>query len=237
MCIRDSWEEDLGLEEPDEIVDVGQVAFINGPSEVTSATPVGSQVQPGQSLIVVDTLRTTGILSLPIGASLVTDLVATGTPVSDGMTLGSLTTTDGEFSIIGVAGPVDEDREDAFEVEVEPGSVIAEVLLDREEWLEAGRPLFRWEVPEGAIELEVAVGDSDTFEVGNAVQVELPDESIIDATVTEKSDVARTLQVGQDTVTVVDVTVEPVDAIASDFSAGPVTVRTCLLYTSDAADE
>lgn len=220
------WEEELGFEEPDQIVDAGQVAFITGISEVTSTTAVGSQVQPGQSLLVVDTVSETGLLSLPTDASLITELVSIGTPLSDGMTLAMVTTSDGEFPVVGVVTAPNEDREDAFEVEIEPGAVIAEVLLDRDEWLEAGWPLLRWELPQGAIEMEVAVGDSDTFEVGTALQVELPDETIIDASVTEKSDVARTVQVGQETATVVDVSIEPVEPIAGDFSAGPVTVRT-----------
>lgn len=167
------WEIDLGLDEPDTVVAAGQIAFIDGPSEVASRTTLGSQMNPGQVLLSTVTLATSGFV-------------------------------DAEADV----------PDDAFlaqTYDVENGEI--------------GRPLFRWESPQGGIELAVNVDDAETFPSGATVQVELPDGQVVDATVDAVSEVARTIQEGQDTVTVVDVSIEPVTPIRSDFTAGPVTIR------------
>lgn len=54
------WEIDLGFELPDGTVDAGQIAFISGPSEVTSRTAVGSQIAQGQPLLSIVTQAESG---------------------------------------------------------------------------------------------------------------------------------------------------------------------------------
>ena len=167
------WELDLGLE-LDGIVELGQIAFIPGPSEVLSQTSVGNLVNAGQELLTVSTLAESGFVF----------------PDSDPAPEGS--------QIVAIAD--------------ESGS------------LETGRPTNRWELPQSAITIEVDVDEADTFAIGTAVTVELPGDQTVAAEVTEISDVARQIQNGQDTATVVDVTVQPTEDLDSAFTAGPVII-------------
>lgn len=90
---------------------------------------------------------------------------------------------------------------------------------------QAGRPTSRWELPQESITVEVDVDETDSFPVGLDVEVELPDGQLIPATVESIDDVARTIQQGQSSVNVVDVTIQPLDNIESAFTTGPVVIR------------
>lgn len=165
------WETELGLPTPDEVVPTGQVAFIEGPSEVSNGATVGSQVNAGQAIVNTVTLAEVGFVAL---------------------------------------------SEDA------PNGAVVEVVVEE---VVAGDGLLRWELPLGAIQLAVGVDEVATFEIGREVEVELPDSQVVAAQVTEVSDVARSVQDGGNTVTVVDVTIQPDEPIESIFTAGPVTIR------------
>lgn len=219
------WETELGFVEPDTVVANGQVAFIAGPSEVATRTPVGSQVSQGQSLLTTVTLAESGFLELPVEVAAIISLAQAGEPLIDGEAIGEVELAEERFSLIGVAGDANPDRTDAFEVEIPTGAVIAETLFDSAMYVDAGQPIHRWEIPQSGIELEIDVGETDGFPIGLEVDVELPDGEVIPARVDEVGDVARTVQDGQDTITVVDVTIQPLDAIESSFTTGPVTVR------------
>ena len=219
------WEEDLGIESPDTEVAAGQIAFIAGPSEVTSRTATGSQAAPGQPLLVTVTLAESGYLANPTNVAAVGALADRGVVLEDGLVLADLTIDDEVVPAIAVTGEPDPDRTDAREVEVPGGAIIVDTVLDVFAWTEAGRPTHRWEIAQGAIELEVDVDNIDEFEAGMPVVVELPDETLIDAVVDEVGDVARTVQVGQNTSTVLDVTIQPVEPLTGSFTAGPVTIR------------
>ena len=219
------WETDLGIEEPDDTVDLGQIAFIAGPSEVTSRTAAGSQAAPGQPLLVTVTLAESGFLANPVDADAVGALAAVDVVLADGVALADVTLDDTVVPAVAVTDEPDPDRTDAYEVQVPDGAVIAATILDVFDGTEAGRPTHRWELPQGAIELEVDVDNIDEFEVGLPVVVELPDGTLIDAVVDEIGDVARTTQVGQNAVTVLDVVIEPTEPLTGTFSAGPVTIR------------
>ncbi len=56
------WEVALGIDLADGKVDAGQIAFIEGPSEVLDRTSVGNQVNPGQPLLTTLTLATSGFV-------------------------------------------------------------------------------------------------------------------------------------------------------------------------------
>ncbi len=219
------WETDLGIETPDAAVAVGQLAFIAGPSEVATRTAVGSQVTPGQSLATTVTLAASGFLTLPTNVTSISELITPGSELTDGVQVGIAEQTGELLPIVAVAGDPNLDRTDAIEVSLPVDAVVVETVLERTEWLEAGQPLHRWEAPQGSIELEVDVDESDTFPLGLSVQVELPDGQLIDASVDTVDDVARTVQDGQDTLTIVDVSIQPTGPVESDFTSGPVIVR------------
>lgn len=182
------WELDLGFDEPDTIVSVGQIAFIEGPSEVLSRVPTGSQMSPGLALMTTILLAESTYVTVPENTNDVEALVAGGLSIDD-------------------------DAE------------IVDTVLDLEGAVEAGRPVYRTERAQERIELAVSVDETDTFPIGQAVEIELPDSQLILAEVTDVSDVARAIQSGQDTVTVVDITIQPLDELDTSFSSGPVTIR------------
>jgi peptidoglycan hydrolase-like protein with peptidoglycan-binding domain len=219
------WETDLGLEDPDTIIAAGQIAFIAGPSEVATRTAVGSQVTPGQSLATTVTLAKSGYLTLPVGVSAIAQLASPGVELTEGLTIGEVE-RDGEIlPLITVAGVPDNERTDAVEVALVMDAVVMATVLERSESIEAGQPLHLWEAPQGSIELEVDVDEIENFPVGLAVEVELPDGHVVSAIVDSVDDVARTVQSGQDSLTIVDVSIQPTGPVDSDFASGPVTVR------------
>ncbi len=174
------WETELELDEPDTVVDAGQVAFISGPSEVSAHATVGSQVVPGQVLLSAITLTESGYVRLPDD-----------------------------------------------EAELDAGATTTPIVLDEYDGDEAGRPTHVWSVEQGSIVLAIDVDRIDEFPVGLTVDVELPDGEVVDAEITEVGEVARRVATGQgqETVTVVDVTVQPLAELDSAFTTGPVVVR------------
>lgn len=194
-ALVEAWETELGLAEPDGEVAAGQVAFIAGPSEATSRTSVGSQVNAGQQLIAAVTLAESGFVVVPNEESL------------------------DSFSFdLSVGEPVEGDG-------IASGAIVAETLIEDASLTTEGQPVYRWEADLGSIQLAVDVDEASTFDVGRELEIELPDGQLIDASVTDQSDVARAVQEGGNTVTVIDVTIKPVEPIESSISAGPVTVR------------
>ena len=189
-----AWEQSLGLTTPDGTVDAGQIAFVPGPSEVTSRTPVGTQVNAGQQILGTVTVAESGFVAASVDED--------GQPIELTLNLGD---------------PVDGD-------DISEGATVVEVLNDSTT-AAVGRPLYRWEAGLGSIQLAVDVDEVSAFELGRTLQVELPDGQLVDASVTELSDVARSIQNGNQTTTVIDVTVQPDEPIESIVSAGPVTIR------------
>lgn len=220
------WEESLGFESPDDVVSEGQIAFIDGPSEVVTTTAVGSQAVQGQPLLTTVTAADSGYVLLPQTASAVEGLADIATELVPGIVLATATIDDAKIPIIGVDGEPNIHRDDALEVRIQVGATVTEVLQTENEWVEAGRPLLRYQIERSAIETAVSVADSDAFTVGTFVDVELPDESLVAALVTDLSVVARTVQDGQNTTTVVDIVIQPIDPLSSTFTSGPVVIRT-----------
>ena len=190
-----AWEQDLGIAIPDGTVDAGQIAFISGPSEVTSRTPVGSQVNAGQQILGTVTLAESGFIGAP------NEEDAPTFPFD--VNVGDEIATD----------------------EVPAGALVTEVFIEDGSLAVVGRPVYQWEADLGSIQLAVDVDEASNFEVGRPLAVELPDGQVVDASVTDLSDVARAIQNGNNTVTVIDVTVQPNEPIESIFTAGPVTIR------------
>lgn len=219
------WETDLGIEDPDNVVSAGQVAFVSGPSEITSRTTVGSQVSPGQSLATTVTLAESGFLILPAAVVSLTELVEPGTVLLDGDAIGQAELDGATVPLIAVTSSPDLARTDAIEMRIPTGANVAEVVLADPSWIEAGQPVYRWEASQGSIELEVDVDESNAFPVGLAVEVQLPDGQLVPAIVDTVDDVARTIQDGGNTITVVDVSIQPTESVDSTFTSGPVTVR------------
>lgn len=220
------WEESLGFENPDAEVSAGQIAFIDGPSEVVTSTAVGSQAAQGQALLATVTVADSGFLRLPQTVSSIAMVADSSTELVPDIVLATTVVDDRELPLIGVDRPPDTEREDAIEIQIQVGATIVEVLSEDRALVEVGRPLFRFEIEQSAIETAVAVSDSDAFTVGTEVEVELPDTSLVTAMVTDLSVVARTVQDGQNTNTVVDIVIEPVEPLSSTFTSGPVTIRT-----------
>ncbi|MGI9606108.1 MAG: hypothetical protein ACR2P0_08220 [Acidimicrobiales bacterium] len=211
------WEEDLNID-ADYTVELGRIAFISGPAEIVSTGVVGAQAGPGQPILQIDVIAESGFASAPFTATTLGDMPAVGIEVTDGSVLLALDDTPI------VAGA---DDPDGGEINVPATSVIVEHYPQVDGFIEQGRPLFRYELRQGSISLPIAVAESDTLAVGDTVEVELPDENLIEAVVTEKSDVARTLpNAGGPNSTVVDLTLQPVDSLPDALTAGPVIVRT-----------
>lgn len=219
------WETDLGIEDPDTVVSAGQIAFVSGPSEITSRTTVGSQVSPGQPLATTVTLAESGFLTLPQAVVSLTGLVEPGAALIDGATIGQVELDEGTVPLVAVTAAPDLDRADAIEIEVPDGASVAQLVLGDPNWIEAGQPIYQWEAPQGSIELEVDVDETDAFPVGLAVEVLLPDGQLVPATVDAVDDVARTIQDGGNTTTVVDVSIQANEPVESTFTSGPVTIR------------
>lgn len=224
-----AWETELGFSAPDGVVSAGQIAFITGPSEVTSRTPVGTQVNAGQQILGTVTLAETGFVTVPAALNSIDPTLAVGDELIEGSEAARINADDETGSGVLVIAPTAEDAidEDTLDfVAVAPiGATVAAVVLDNTTAVAAGRPIYRWESDLGSIALAVDVSEADTFEIDRPLVVELPDGQLVDATVTDLSDVARAIQDGNNTVTVIDVTVQPNAAIESIFTAGPVTVR------------
>ena len=189
-----AWEQSLEIATPDGTVDAGQIAFIPGPSEVTSRTPVGSQVNAGQQILGTVTLAESGYIS---------------------------TSVDDDGQVVDIAFEL---GDPASGEGVPDGATVVEALRDAAS-ATAGQPVYRWEVDLGSIQLAVDVDEVSAFELGRTLQVELPDGQLVDASVADLSDVARSIQNGNNTTTVIDVTVQPDQPIESIFTAGPVTIR------------
>ena len=189
-----AWEQSLGLATPDGTVDAGQIAFIAGPSEVTSRTPVGTQVNAGQQILGTVTIAESGFVAASVDDE--------GQPIELTLSIGDEVSGD----------------------DVAEGATVVEALIDPAT-ATAGQPLYRWEADLGSIQLAADVDEASTFEIGRTLQVELPDGQVVDASVTDLSDVARSIQNGNNTTTVIDVTVQPDQPLESIFTAGPVTIR------------
>jgi len=158
-----------------------------------------------------DTTVAAGQIAFISGPSEVVSRTAVGSQINTGQPLlTTVTLAESGFVEVGATTPPD-----AAIIPVDDQAVTDE----------AGRPVLRWELPQSSITVEVDVDRSDTFPVGLGVEVELPDGQLVTATVESVDDVARTIQQGQDSITVVDVTIQPADDLDSNFTAGPVTVR------------
>ncbi len=139
-----------------------------------------------------------------------------------------------DIPVVGVDGEPNDENEDALELQILIGATLVEAIMSDEESVEAGRPMFRYEIEQSAIETVVAVSDSDVFVVGTEVEIELPDSSLVKALVTNQSVVARTVQEGQNSTTVVDIVIEPTELLTTSFTSGPVIIRTQDASTLDA---
>jgi len=228
------WEESLGFENPDSVVAEGQVAFIDGPSEVVSTTAVGSQAAQGQALLTTVTAANSGYLRLPGSVTSISGFADIGTELTPGVVLATATIGGAEIPVVGVDGEPNDENEDALELQILIGATLVEAIMSDEESVEAGRPMFRYEIEQSAIETVVAVSDSDVFAVGTEVEIELPDSSLVKALVTNQSVVARTVQEGQNSTTVVDIVIEPTEPLTTSFTSGPVIIRTQDASTLDA---
>jgi len=241
-AVVELWEIDLGLPEPDGIVSEGQIAFIAGPSEVTSRTAVGSQVNAGQQILGTVTLAESGFITVPRSLNSLEATLEVGSELLLDTNAGRIDFDDDAGEAGGALLIVDEglaegsDNEDAIDAYAlaPTGAIVTEVVLDDTSFVAAGRPIYRWEIALNSIQLAVNVDETSSFDVGRAVEVELPDGQIVAASVAEVSDVARAVQDGGDTATVVDVTVQANDPIESIFTAGPVAIRVETDATLDA---
>ena len=155
------------------------------------------------------------------GPSEVVSRTPVGSQVSPGQSLLS-TITLAESGFITVT---DDELETTEDIPADAVSTTIDTGVSDEAVLAVGRPIGLWEAALNAIALEVDVDVIDTFPLDRQVDVELPDGQIIAARVSEVSDVARTQQAGNANVTVVDISIAPIDEIESNFTAGPVTIR------------
>ncbi|NNC79275.1 MAG: hypothetical protein HKN94_03890 [Acidimicrobiales bacterium] len=158
-----------------------------------------------------DTIVDAGQIAFVAGPSEVASRTAVGSLVNTGQPLLTAVTLAKSGFVANDAAP--------------PADAVTFPIDDDAETDEAGRPLSRWEEAQGSISVEVDVDESDSFPLGLDVEVELPDGQVIAARVESVSDVARTLQQGQNSITVVDVAIQPLDELDSSFTTGPVVVR------------
>lgn len=155
------------------------------------------------------------------GPSEVVSRTPVGSQVSPGQSLlSTLTLADSGFIVV-----TEDELDAAEEIPLDAVSTTIDTGVSEDALLAVGRPIGLWESALNTIALEVDVDVIDTFPVDRQVDVELPDGQVIGARVAVVSDVARTQQAGNASVTVVDVSIAPLDEIESSFTAGPVTIR------------
>lgn len=155
------------------------------------------------------------------GPSEVVSRTPVGSQVSPGQSLlSTLTLAESGFIVV-----TEDELDTTDEIPLDAVSTMIDTGVSEDALLAVGRPIGLWEAALNAIALEVDVDVIDTFPLDREVDVELPDGQIIAARVDEVSEVARTQQNGNANVTVVDVSIAPLDEIESSFTAGPVTIR------------
>lgn len=104
---------------------------------------------------------------------------------------------------------------------VAPDQRVAGHLVTVGDTLASARPVLELGSPTLSVVVPVGLADQDDFVVGQTLQVELPDESMVDGIVVEVGTVAQTVQGGDATI---DVVIEITDAIDDDLPASSVTV-------------
>ena len=104
---------------------------------------------------------------------------------------------------------------------VAPDQRVSAHLVTIGDTLAAARPVLELGSPTLSVVVAVGLADQDDFVVGQTLQVELPDESMVDGIVIDVGTVAQTVQGGDATI---DVVIEITDPIDDDLSASSVTV-------------
>ena len=150
-AIVEAWETALGFDDPDGIVGAGQIAFIAGPSEVTTRTPVGAQTNAGQEILGTVTIAESGFVTVPAADEESTDPVDPVDPVAaapEGATLTAIAIDEGIEALPG---------RPLYLWESDLGSIQLAVDVDEAGTFEVGRPL-QVELPDGQI-IDAAVTD------------------------------------------------------------------------------
>jgi peptidoglycan hydrolase-like protein with peptidoglycan-binding domain len=216
----EDFQQSIGADD-DGIVQLGEVAFIPGPSVVTSVTPVGSQVGASQAAVV---LATEPLSPGPDIAQLEAALVALG--YAAGLQVDDTFTLDTRQAVLAWQADVGADVDGIVDLGEVYFSATALRVNDQIAAVGAtvgnGSPVLGITAADIVVKVDLPADDQDLVEVGDSVVVVLPDNSEVAATVDSVETVATFDQQGN---AVFDVVISLNDpAAAAGLDEAPVDV-------------
>ncbi|MEM7338822.1 MAG: peptidoglycan-binding protein [Actinomycetota bacterium] len=220
------WQEDIGVE-PTGVVDPGAAVMATGPSAVSEPAAVGSAAS---GPLVTLAPRTSVVDVVAAADGVVSDLAPEGTAIEEGTVLFVVADVPVVATLDSAAATADEaDTEadaaiDVMMVVVPAGHSVGSLHVEEGALVTGGGPVLTTARSELQVSLTVDVAEADEFSIGQAVLIELADETTVDGAVVAVSDVIRPTT-NQDTPTVdVIVAVVGADDADADVVEGPVTV-------------
>ncbi len=215
------WQDDMGLEVTG-IFDAQTAIVVDGPVSVTTAPQIGDPARSGVTLASVSARAiTTTVVADQIGQ--LSNLADLGTPIEHGSVLYLVGDTEVRAltSVTEVDGLAEDGIERAY-VLVPEGRQVSAWLVDPNSVLTIGRPVLELSTQTLSVVIPVGLAEQGDWSVGQVVDIELPDESVVSGVVTE---VGTTPQGGgQGADPTIDVIVEITELVDADLPASEVTV-------------
>ena len=229
--VVEQWQESIGAEE-DGAVDLGEVVFVGGSTQITSTfVAVGDTVNPGQSVVAVagsEPMEGADVAQLEAA------LDALGFDAEGSMTVDDVFTAETADAVrafetaygLDVDGQISRNEVVFVSEAVRISDTVATVGAS----VNLGSPLLAVTGEESIVTVNLPAEDQGTIEEGMAVTVELPDRTLVPATVTSVATVATIAN--NSTVFVVEVVLDDPTA-AAGLDEAPVDV----LVVTDSADD
>ncbi|MEM7274545.1 MAG: peptidoglycan-binding protein [Actinomycetota bacterium] len=210
---------------------------VSGAGLVADLAPVGTPIVHGTVLYTVDDIAVPALVDDDPVVAALTDQTFTDTELEQALADAGHD-PDGEMTIDGTittatvaaierwqaatALPITGRTEPRYYAPVAADRVVGSHLTDDGTTLATASPVLTTARSRLAIAVVVEVAEADEFEVGQAVSIELADETVVDGAVTEIGPVVPAAG-GQDTPTV-EITIGVTDRTGEDPVEGPVTV-------------
>jgi peptidoglycan hydrolase-like protein with peptidoglycan-binding domain len=181
----EAWQEDVGAQS-DGVVDFGEVVFLPGPAQVLDVlAPPGSQAGDVVSVATGDPATGTDVRQLE-EALVALGYDADGALVADGIT--TLETNQAVLAFQAATGLEQDGIIDLGEVAFLPGSVrITSQMALKGSSVGAGSTVLDLTLTEKVVYIALPADQQGILAAGDAVTVELPDDTLVPATVTSIS--------------------------------------------------
>jgi peptidoglycan hydrolase-like protein with peptidoglycan-binding domain len=176
-----AWQEEIGAQ-VDGVVDLGEVVFLPGPAQVLDilASP-GSQASSVVSIATGDPATGTDVLQLEEGL-VALGFDADGTLVADGIYTPE--TSQAILAFQAATGLEQDGILDLGEVVFLPGQVrITNQIATKGSWVGAGTALLGVSLSDKVVRVDLPANEQGVLTVGDAVTVEMPDYTLVPATV------------------------------------------------------